>query len=202
MTRINLRPAYLAGVAVALFSGIAPYLRIDLRYDFVFTDSWIKFAYSDAFYHMRIVDNLIYNFPRLYSFDPYFIYPDGYNLNGIQFFNSLLAGIIWLIVLGSPTQQTIDIVGVLFPPFLAVLTIITVYFIGKSFSTVGSVFYPEYYQLMTTRFYNFNGARVTPENSTVISYQGKVSSSGTAYNEIVDQLEFPNYQKAIDYIVS
>jgi dolichyl-diphosphooligosaccharide--protein glycosyltransferase len=60
------------------------------------------------------------------------LYPYGSSLGGIlPFFHYFLAGIIWLIGLGSPTQHTIDVVGVYFPAILGALTVIPVYFIGK-----------------------------------------------------------------------
>jgi len=49
----------------------------------------------------------------------------------IPFFHWLLAGTIWVIGLGSPSQHTIDTVGVYFPTVLGALTVIPVYFLGK-----------------------------------------------------------------------
>ncbi|MBI2288638.1 MAG: oligosaccharyl transferase, archaeosortase A system-associated, partial [Chloroflexi bacterium] len=68
---------------------------------------------------------------HLTSYDPYLIYPGGGGVNNINFFGRLLAGVIWLIGLGSPSEHTIDVVGVYFPAILGALTIIPVYFIGK-----------------------------------------------------------------------
>ncbi len=84
----------------------------------VFSSDWIKFTGIDAYYHMRLVDNLVHNFPHLFSFDPYFIYPDGGGGGNILFFDWLLASIIWVIGLGAPTEHTIDVVSVYFPAIL------------------------------------------------------------------------------------
>jgi dolichyl-diphosphooligosaccharide--protein glycosyltransferase len=121
----------IAGIIVALFFGIALYLRIALPYDQVFVGDWIKFTGTDAYYHMRIVDNLVHNFPNLITFDPYTFYPYGALVGWQPFFDWFLAGITLLIGLGSPTQHTIDVVGVYFPAVLGALTVIPVYFIGK-----------------------------------------------------------------------
>jgi len=121
----------LIGIIVALFFGIALYLRVYLPYDQVFSGDWIKFTGADAYYHMRLVDNLVHNFPHLSGFDPYFIYPGGRVVGSLNFFNWSLAVIIWVIGLGSPTQHTIDVVSVYFPAVLGALTVIPVYFIGK-----------------------------------------------------------------------
>ncbi len=131
MSQTRFSPKLVAAIIVALFFGVALYLRIALPYDQVFSGDWIKFTGVDAYYHMRIVDNLVHNFPHLSSFDPYMLYPAGGGPGRYPFFDYLLAGIIWLIGLGSPTQHTIDVVGVYFPAILGALTVIPVYFIGK-----------------------------------------------------------------------
>ncbi|MFC2017619.1 STT3 domain-containing protein, partial [Chloroflexota bacterium] len=125
------KPKLLTGIIIALFFGIALYLRACLPYDQVVSGEWIKFTGTDAYYHMRIVDNLAHNFPHLMGFDPYFIYPAGHVVGSISFFDWLLASIIWVIGLGSPTQHTVGVVGVYFPTVLGALTVIPVYFIGK-----------------------------------------------------------------------
>ena len=124
-------PRLLAGIMVAVFFGIALYLRVYLPYDQVFSGEWIKFTGNDPYYHMHLVDNLIHNFPHLMGFDPYFIYPGGFGVGSIRFFEWLLASLIWVIGLGSPSQHTIDVVAVYFPAVLGALTVIPVYFIGK-----------------------------------------------------------------------
>ncbi|HEX76677.1 MAG TPA: hypothetical protein G4O12_08905, partial [Dehalococcoidia bacterium] len=131
MTQSRFSPKFVAGIMVALFFGIALYLRIFLPYDQIFSADWIKLVGTDSYYHMRIIDNLVHNFPRLNSIDPYMLYPSGMPIGSFSFFDYLLAGIIWLVGLGSPTQHTVDMVGVYFPAVLGTLSIIPVYFIGK-----------------------------------------------------------------------
>jgi dolichyl-diphosphooligosaccharide--protein glycosyltransferase len=60
------------------------------------------------------------------------LYPGGYGPGSLTFFAYFLAGITWLVGLGSPTQHTVDVVGVYFPAVLGALTVIPVYFIGKT----------------------------------------------------------------------
>jgi len=116
---------------VTLFFGVALYFRIYLPYDKVFSGDWIKFTSADAYYNMRLIDNLVHNFPHYTSIDPYFLYPGATAEININFFGWLIASVTWLIGLGSPTQHIIDVVGVYFPAILGALTIIPVYFIGK-----------------------------------------------------------------------
>ncbi|MBI4188500.1 MAG: oligosaccharyl transferase, archaeosortase A system-associated [Chloroflexi bacterium] len=127
----KLKPRLICAVLLALFFGVSLWLRVYLPYDKVFSGGWIKFTGNDAYYYMRLVDNLIHNFPHLTGFDPYAIYPDGSGVSNISFFGRLLAGITWAIGLGSPSEHLIDVVGVYFPAILGALTIIPVYFIGK-----------------------------------------------------------------------
>jgi oligosaccharyl transferase (archaeosortase A-associated) len=137
MSQDRFPPRLIAAIIVALFFGLALYLRIALPYDQVFSGDWIKFTGVDAWYNMRIVDNLVHNFPHLTSFDPYFRYSGSLDIapalsSGLpRFFQYFLASTIWLIGLGSPTQHTVDIIGVYFPAVLGALTVIPVYFIGK-----------------------------------------------------------------------
>ena len=132
MNQSKLSSGLIAGIIIAFFFGVALYIRVALPYDKVFVDDWIKFTGVDAYYFIRIVDNLVHNFPHLNSFDPYMYYPGGGGLSSLNFFVYFLAGITWLVGLGSPTQHTVDVVGVYFPAILGALTVIPVYFIGKT----------------------------------------------------------------------
>jgi oligosaccharyl transferase (archaeosortase A-associated) len=131
MTQGKYSPSLLVAIILGAFFGIALCLRVSLPYDQIFAGDWIKFTGADAYYHMRLVDNLLHNFPQSITFDPYTFYPHGTNIVWPPFFDWLIAGIAWLVGLGSPTQHTIDIVGVYFPAMLGALTVIPVYFIGK-----------------------------------------------------------------------
>jgi dolichyl-diphosphooligosaccharide--protein glycosyltransferase len=124
-------PRFVFTILLVLFFGIALYIRVALPYDSVFSGDWTKFAEADAYYHMRLVDNLLRNFPHFLAFDPYTAYPSGASVGWAPFFDWLLAGIIWMVSLGSPTPHTIDAVGAYFPAILGALTVIPVYFIGK-----------------------------------------------------------------------
>jgi len=116
---------------LARFFGIALCFRIYLPYDQVFSGDLVKFTSIDAYYHMRLVDNLLQHFPHSISFDPYTFYPNGAMVGWPPLFDWFLAGIIWVIGLGSPTEHTINVVSVYFPAVLGALTVIPVYFIGK-----------------------------------------------------------------------
>jgi len=132
MNASRLSPKLCIGLLIVAFFGISLSFRVFLPYDQVFGGDLVKFTSIDAYYHMRLVDNLVHNFPVLTSFDPFFIYPGGISTGGIHFFDWLLACVIWIIGLGSPTQHTVDVIGAYYPAVLAALTIIPVYFIGRA----------------------------------------------------------------------
>ncbi|MBN1691404.1 MAG: oligosaccharyl transferase, archaeosortase A system-associated [Dehalococcoidia bacterium] len=119
-------------LVLALACGLALYLRIALPWANVFDGQWIKFTSNDAYFYMRMVDNLVHNFPQLYGFDPYLIYPSGFSTgNYPTFFVYLLAAIVKLLGGASPSQQAIDSISVYLPAILGALTVIPVYFIGR-----------------------------------------------------------------------
>ena len=134
-TQINKRcfsPPVITAIALLVIAGISLYIRIALPYDQVFVQGSVWFKGTDAWYHMRHIENLVYNFPHVNSFDPYMLYPGGGGgPAGRPFFDWLVAGIIWLVGLGSPSPHTIDVVGAYIPAILGTLTVIAVYFIGK-----------------------------------------------------------------------
>jgi dolichyl-diphosphooligosaccharide--protein glycosyltransferase len=110
---------------------LALWLRVALPYNQVFVRDWVKMTGVDAYYYMRLVDNLMRHFPQLTQFDPYLLYPGGWTI-GAQpdFFAYFMGGIIWLFSLGNADQHTVDVISVFIPPALAVLTILAVFFTG------------------------------------------------------------------------
>ena len=128
----KLSPKLIIGILITVIFGISLLFRIVIPYEQVFNGEWIKFTSIDAYFYQRIVDNMAFNFPHLMNFDPYFIYPGGYTLSNLFFPDWLMAFIIWVVSLGSPTQHIVDVVSAYFPAIIAALTVIPVYFIGKA----------------------------------------------------------------------
>jgi oligosaccharyl transferase (archaeosortase A-associated) len=132
MNLSRLSPKLTVAILIAVIFFISLLFRIILPHGQVFNDGWIKFTSTDAYFYQRVVDNTAFNFPHLMNFDPYFIYPDGRVLGDIFFPEWFIAGSAWLFGAGSPTQHTVDVVSVFFPAIFAALTIIPVYFIGRT----------------------------------------------------------------------
>ena len=79
------------GIILLIIFGIALYIRIIPAYDHIFVGNWIKFAGNDAWYHMRIVDNLVHNFPEMNWADPYLLYGGVMKLPEFAFFDYSLS---------------------------------------------------------------------------------------------------------------
>lgn len=129
--KLRFPTAGIVGISLLVLCIISLYIRIALPYEQVFVNGTVWFKGTDAWYHMRLVDNLLHHFPHRISFDPYIFYPYGAMVSWPPFFDWFIASLSWLIGLGSPSQHTIDIVGAYIPPILGTITVIPVYFIGK-----------------------------------------------------------------------
>jgi oligosaccharyl transferase (archaeosortase A-associated) len=130
--KLKFSSGWVIALLLILFFALALFMRIYFTYDQVFVNDWVKYTGNDAYFQMRVVDNMANNFPNLTAWDPYIIYPNGANYGGIHFFSSLLAFFVWLFTGGSPTPHAIDLISVFYPVVLGGLTVIPVYFIGKA----------------------------------------------------------------------
>jgi len=118
-------------LALTFFASLG--LRIAVPWDQVFSGGWIKFTDNDAYFYVRLLDNLSHHFPLLSNYDPYGIYPGGSNLSGWPLFFVYCMGFFaWLLGGGSPSQQTVDLVGVYFPAVLGALLVFPVFFTGRA----------------------------------------------------------------------
>ena len=130
----HLIPDWLFSLAAILVAFIAAlYIRVVLPYPVIFDGPWIKLSGVDSYYYMRLVDNLLPNFPQLMSFDPYSIYPGGSAIgNAPVFFAYMLAGTIKLLGGAAPSQQTADAIAVFIPVVMGALLVIPAYFTGRA----------------------------------------------------------------------
>jgi oligosaccharyl transferase (archaeosortase A-associated) len=128
----KLWPGIIPAVVLILIFGIALWLRVGLPYNNVFTSNGIVFTGNDAYYHMRLVQLLVNNFPHFPQIDPALIFSGAPAQVISSFFQWLLGTVVWIIGLGSPSQHTLDVIGVYYPAILGALTVIPTYFIGKT----------------------------------------------------------------------
>lgn len=119
--------AVLACIALSL------YMRIALPYHAIFAGGTVRLTGIDSYYYMRLVDNLVHNFPQIIEFDPYMLFPGGDFITRVPvFFVYILAGAVKLVGGVSPDQQVIDSIAAFVPPLLGALCVVAVFFIGRA----------------------------------------------------------------------
>ena len=92
----------------------------------------VKFATNDAWYHMRVLDFLLKNYPHRMFYTPWTNYPLGSYIHFGPFFEQMIAIPALILGLGHPSSELVNTVGAYLPVFLGVLTVIPVYYIGKN----------------------------------------------------------------------
>ncbi len=132
-TSPRLRPTgRLLTIAVVAGSvAVALAIRILWPYDNVFVDGSVWFRGMDPWYHMRLVDSLVQNFPHMTAFDPFTWYPHGIEPPFHPLAGWLIAGAAMLAGGGTPSPEVINTTGALFPAALGALAIVPAYFIGR-----------------------------------------------------------------------
>jgi len=91
----------------------------------------ITFAADDAVYHMRIVENLIINFPHKIWFEAFTLYPHGQSIHFGPLTSYMIAVPALIMGLGSPSIELIRTIGALYPAVMGALIVIPVFIIGK-----------------------------------------------------------------------
>ena len=89
----------------------------------VFVDGMVWFRGVDPWYHMRLADNMMANFPMPLKWDYFVVYPGG----GPVGYYPLMS---WLITIPGQFLNH-EVVGALLPPTLGALTLIPVFYIGR-----------------------------------------------------------------------
>ncbi len=131
MSRPRIELIVCLALLIAIFI-LSLVLRISVPWDHVFVGDWVKFTDNDAYYYMRLLDNLARHFPQLSHFDPYNIYPSGRDFSEEPLFYVYMMGFFaWLFGGGAPSQHLVDLVGVYFPAVLGALLVFPVFLIGK-----------------------------------------------------------------------
>ena len=115
---------------VALIVVVAFLARTVPLFDAVFGGSGVNYQDSDAWYHMRLIENLTRNFPHRAGVDPY-LAADAPVVSVPLLFDLVVGGLAWVIGLGAPSPRTVEVVGALVPPILGALTTVPIFLIGK-----------------------------------------------------------------------
>jgi oligosaccharyl transferase (archaeosortase A-associated) len=114
-------------LAVIVLAGFL--LRTLFLVNRVFVGGDVIYQDNDALYHMRLIDNLVKNYPHRAVVDPY-LGPGAPAVAVPPLFDLLVASVAWALGLGAPSSRTVEVVGALIPPILGALTAIPVFLIG------------------------------------------------------------------------
>ena len=116
---------------VLFIFALSLYIRTVLPYDAVFRGGIIGFAADDAVFHMRLVENLLENFPNKIWFEVFTLYPNGQIFHFGPLWTYMIAITSLILGAGSPSLELTRTIGAYFPGIFGALVIFPVYFIGK-----------------------------------------------------------------------
>jgi dolichyl-phosphooligosaccharide-protein glycotransferase len=116
---------------VLFIFALSLYIRTVLPYDAVFRGGIVGFAADDAVFHMRLVENLLENFPHKIWFEVFTLYPNGQIFHFGPLWTYMIAITSLILGAGSPSLELTRTIGAYFPGIFGALVVFPVYFIGK-----------------------------------------------------------------------
>jgi dolichyl-diphosphooligosaccharide--protein glycosyltransferase len=116
---------------VLFIFALSLYIRTVLPYDAVFKGGIVGFAADDAVFHMRLVENLLENFPHKIWFEAFTLYPNGQVFHFGPLWTYMIAITSLILGAGSPSLELTRTIGAYFPGIFGALVVFPVYFIGK-----------------------------------------------------------------------
>jgi dolichyl-phosphooligosaccharide-protein glycotransferase len=94
-------------------------------------EPYVRFRGTDAWYRLRLVDNLLANFPRSLRFDPYLRHPGGDTVAEAPLFDYMLAFPAGIAGGGRPSPELVETVAAWVPAILGALVTIPVYLVAQ-----------------------------------------------------------------------
>jgi dolichyl-diphosphooligosaccharide--protein glycosyltransferase len=127
------------GALLAIIFAVALYIRAVLPHDSVFlADGTVRFGGNDPWYHMRIVEYILHNYPHTLTYDAFTEFPYGHFQHYGPLYDHTIAFISIVLGFGNPDMPLVNTVGAYFPTVLGALVVIPVYFIGKHLHNRGT----------------------------------------------------------------
>ncbi len=108
---------------------VAAALRAWLPFGHVFEAGVVNAQTSDAWYHLRIIDNLSVNFPHALHVDPYAA-AGGQGVPAATLFDAAVALVARVLAVGAPSPRLLETVAAWMPVLLALATIAIAFAIG------------------------------------------------------------------------
>src|ERR1700719_1779322 len=116
---------------VAALCLLALAIRVIPNYDLVFQPGFVNFQETDAWYHVRVAENLVRHFPWRIEVDPYVAFGSVQDTATAPFYDWLLGLIAWLAGAGAPSESLLHVIAAWYPTVLAVSTVVAVFLLAK-----------------------------------------------------------------------
>jgi dolichyl-diphosphooligosaccharide--protein glycosyltransferase len=118
-------------IAVGALCLLALGIRVIPRFAAVFQPGFVNFQETDAWYHVRVAENLIRHFPWRITVDPYVIFGTLGDTATSPFYDWLLGLIAWLAGAGAPSQSLLHVIAAWYPAVLGALIVVAVFALAK-----------------------------------------------------------------------
>jgi oligosaccharyl transferase (archaeosortase A-associated) len=118
-------------ILVAALCVLALSIRVIPRFDLVFQPGFVNFQETDAWYHVRVAENLVRHFPWRIMVDPYVLFGRVQDTATAPFYDWMLGLIAWLAGFGSPSESLLHVIAAWYPAILAVGTVVAVFILAK-----------------------------------------------------------------------
>lgn len=112
-------------IASMVLRGVLPYRTVFIG------GGQVIFGGNDPWYHMRLAENMLHNFPAPLLYDQFTWFPGGSPIIIPPLMSWLIVAGGYMVSFGQPTIHTLQVVGAWMPPIIGSLVLIPVYFIGK-----------------------------------------------------------------------
>ena len=115
---------------VLIIAAAAFGIRTSPAWDAVYGSAGISFLETDAWYHVRLIENQVRNFPWRITLDP-FAAPGGQFVPIAPLFDTLTSAAVIAIHGRDATAQQVEEVAAFMPPILGVLTVLAVWTLAR-----------------------------------------------------------------------
>jgi dolichyl-diphosphooligosaccharide--protein glycosyltransferase len=118
-------------VVLAMFIAVATFgIRTYPAWDAVFASGGVRFLETDAWYHVRLSENQVRNFPWRVTHDPYAA-PDGQFVPIAPLFDTITSSVVVLIHGRDASTPQVEQVAALLPPVYGALTVVMVWVLAR-----------------------------------------------------------------------
>jgi oligosaccharyl transferase (archaeosortase A-associated) len=119
-------------ILVAALCLLAFSIRVFPRFDLVFQSGFVNFQETDAWYHVRLAENLVRHFPWRVMVDPYVVFGNMQNAGTPPpFYDWLLGLIAWVAGGGQPSESLLDGIAAWYPAVLGAFIVVAVFLLAK-----------------------------------------------------------------------